>query len=372
MTSHRGDSSVRVAVDVAAVRKQATGVGTYVRRLVEALHEVDPHRFPLIGLRPDSALHGNGSTSSVFRSRHYHTWLQSRADADARGADADLVHYTNAAAPLRRSMPYVLTVHDLSVLRHPRYHPPLRIATLPVMLAAIRGASALIVPSASARDELRAVLRVSARRITVIPHGRASKPSTAPPIDPQPVLDRLRVQAGAFVLSTGTIEPRKNHVRLIEAFGLLARDHPGLRLVLNGGPGWSGRAVLREVDRSPFRDRIVLTGYLPDEEVTALMSTCAVFAYVSLYEGFGLPIVEAMAAGAPVVTSRSTSMPEAAGDAALLVDPLTPAAIARGIASALSAPERLSERGRAWANGRPWSDVAREVITVYDEALNAA
>lgn len=361
----------RVAIDVAPVRPSPTGVGTYVRRLVRALQVPEEARFPLIGARAGSVFDGDQlRVASRFRARHYHAWLQRFADGDSRRTGASLVHYTNAGAPLRSSLPYVLTVHDLSVLRHPRYHPPLRLATLPLILAAVKRARAVIVPSAATKLELVRLFHVDGRRIAVVPHGRDAERPTPDPSERRRVLDRLGLEGSRFLVTTGTLEPRKNHERLIRAFHELATADPGLRLVIAGAHGWGSRQVMRAIAQAPLAQRITVTGYLPEGEVDVLTAACAAFVYVSLYEGFGLPIVEAMAIGAPVVTSGRSAMPEAAGGAAVLVDPWSPSSIAQGIRSAMQDAERLRAAGRAWSAERPWSEVGRETMRVYDRALD--
>lgn len=360
----------RVAIDVAPVRSSPTGVGTYVRRLVKALRTQDGLRFPLIGARAGSVFDDDGlAVASRFRARHYHAWLQRYADGDGHRTGADLVHYTNAAAPLRSSQPYVLTIHDLSVLRHPRYHPPLRVATLPLTLAAVRGARAVIVPSMATQLELARLLHVDRARIFVVPHGRDAERPAPEPGQRRRVLDRLGLDEGRFILSTGTLEPRKNHERLIQAFTRLASADAGLRLVIAGAQGWGSRKALRAIRQAPFAQRIAVTGYLPEREVDIVTAACAAFVYVSLYEGFGLPIVEAMAMGTPVVTSGRGAMQEAAGGAAVLVDPCSSDSIAEGILRAMQDRSRLREAGRAWAAERSWSEVGRETMQVYDRAL---
>jgi glycosyltransferase involved in cell wall biosynthesis len=362
------DPAFRVALDVAPVRAQPAGVGIYVSRLAAALAEQLPAQLALLGRRPDAALDGmDGLPGTPFRRRHYHAWMQLQAVRSVRRLRVDLVHYTNAAAPLVGSAPYVLTVHDLSVLRMPRSHPVLRLATLPVTVTAALRARRLIVPSQATAGELRRVLRIDPDKIIVVPHAAtprtmAEAPAAAPP---------LGLASGGYLVAVGTVEPRKNHRRLIEAFELLVRRGHDLRLVICGDLAWGSRAVRRAIEASPQRERIVVTGYATPEMVSQLIVHSAAMCYVSLYEGYGLPISEAMAAGAAVVTSNTSSMPEVAGGAAVLVDPLDVAAIADGIEQALSRREELVAAGLALAASRSWSDVARETIAVYKAALEA-
>lgn len=353
-------------------------MGIYAGSLARGLARLAPERLTLIGARDEATTldpaRGRVKTMRFRAPRlpsalapNYHAWLQVHADRDARVADANLVHYTNAAAPLRSSRPFVLTVHDLSIIRLPHFHPALRLVTLPVILAAIARARAVIVPSDWVRGELVRGLRVSATRVVVIEH--AAPDSTTEPADPDEVLERLGVARGHYLMSVGTIEPRKNVVRLVAAFEMLADEDRELRLVLAGNPGWRRASIERRIAASKYAHRIVVTGYVPAADVVALTRRAAAFCYVSTYEGYGLPVIEALALGAPVVTSKTTSMPQVAGGAAVLVDPHDVGDIARGIREAIARRDELSVAGLARGTRRSWDDVAAEHWAVYEWAL---
>ena len=365
--------AVRLALDVAPVRGEPAGVGVYVSQLACCLSAAGADGVAFIGARSEARaldLIGNGNARLPFRAPHvgrrsirsYHAWLQMHADSDARAAGAQLVHYTNASAPLRATLPYVLTVHDLSILRMPHQHPATRLATVPFMLAAIARAQAVVVPSDAIRRELTERLRVAAGRCVTIEHAAAE---VVDGVGPNHILERLGVQACNYLLTVGTLEPRKNIVRLVGAFERLARVRPGLKLVLVGASGWRRGAIERRIADSPMRDDIIVPGYLPGCDVTALIRSAAAFCYVSLYEGYGLPVIEALAAGAAVVTSNRSGMIEAAGGAAVLVDPLREDDIARGIGEALERRSALIVAGRERAARRRWADVATEHASVY-------
>ena len=283
-----------------------------------------------------------------------------------RALGARLIHFTNAAAPLICRVPYVVTVHDLSVMRMPMTHPVARWGIIPVNLAAVARARTVIVPLAVDRAGAGTHRRRPAARRGHSPRAGAAPASITNDLS---VLERLGIQPRGYVLFFGTLEPRKNISRLVGAFEIAARERPDLRLVLAGAPGWRYDRIARRIASSPLRDRIVLPGYVDDRELSVLVANSAVVAYVSLYEGFGMPVLDAMALGAPVVTSRTTSMPEAAGGAAVLVDPRDEADIARGIAAALANRDVLSERGRVRAAERSWADVADEHVAVYRHVL---
>ena len=363
----------RVAFDAGPARPEPAGVGVYVHELGTALRRLDPAAIALIGLRRDSSLAaaGDRAASTPFRGRNHQLWLHRHADVDARRVGATLAHYTNGTAPVAARVPFVLTIHDLSVLRHPRYHPPLRVATAPLTVFSAARARAIVVPSEASRREVRRLLHVAARRLVVVSYApRERQPADAPATEA--LMRRLGLQPGRYVLAVGTLEPRKNQRRLMAAFEMLADEDADLRLVLVGSPGWRSDGVREFAATSRHRDRIVIEPWLPDPELESLLRSAGVAAYVSLYEGYGLPVIEAMAAGVPVVTSARSSMPEVAGGAAVLVDPLDVGAIATGLRDAFARREHLSAAGRARAAPRSWLDVAAEMQSIYRWAARAA
>ena len=352
-----------VAFDAGPVRARPTGVGVYVRELAHALRRLRDGDIHLIGARRAGPLATDASTL-MGGDRHL-AWIVRRADADARGCGAGLAHYTNAVAPARTSMPFALTIHDLSLVRYPHYHPGPRLAVVPFMAWGAHRAKRVIAPSRSTADEVHRLLRVPARRIEVIEEAPVRGPDPRAE-ERDAVLDELNLAGRRFVLTLATLEPRKNVVNLVRAFERLAGDEPDLWLVLGGGSGWRTRAIERALATSSAAGRIRRLGYVRDLARSVLLRECAAFAYVSLYEGYGLPVVEAMDAGAPVVTSNLSSMPEAAGGAAVLVDPHDPDAIADGLRHALGAATELRVAGRARAGSLSWDRAARETNAVYE------
>jgi glycosyltransferase involved in cell wall biosynthesis len=329
----------------------------------------------LIGARPEASLlaAAHGVPRREFSARAYHAWMQLAAERDARALGARLIHFTNAAAPLHGRLPYVLTVHDLSVARLPLTHPIARWAIVPVNLVAVARAAAVIVPSHFTARELGRI-GVNRRRLVVIRHAPtlgadARVQATGERADLN-VLARLGLEPDRYVMYFGTLEPRKNLARLVRSFERIARERPELKLVLAGAPGWRYTGLARRIAASPHAERIVISGYVSDTDLAALVRHSAVVAYVSLYEGFGMPVLDALALGATVVTSTTSAMPEAAGGGATLVDPYDEADIARGIAAALHDRSTIVERGAAALVDRTWADVAAEHAEVYRHVLS--
>jgi len=262
-----------------------------------------------------------------------------------------------------------VTVHDIMPLRFPQlFRPWYRNYVRVVLPRLARRARAVISVSAAVKREIEEWLRVPAERITVIPHGvdPVFRPLVADDARASAVRRRYSLPS-TFALAVGSIEPRKNLPRLIEALETLRR-RPGsadISLVHAGPEGWRPEAATSSITR--------FLGYVPTEDLAALYSLARVFVYPSLWEGFGMPVLEAMACGCPVVTSNLSSMPEVAGEAAVFVDPYSTEDVARGVAVAwedASLRDRLVALGRERAAQFTWARAARETVAVYEAALD--
>lgn len=368
------DDPMIVAFDVGPVRNRPAGVGLYATAMANALAEALPSgALRLIGRRPDAAGLPEAVPSSPRSPRlPYRAWVQLRSARDARLAGADIVHYADGLVPIVRHGRTVLAVHDMSVVRQWRTHPWRRYARIPFVLLSPRLADLVIVPSRSTADEVMRLCGVSADRIKVIPYAPQRNIGPADEVTIAEVLPRYGLARGRYVLALGTIEPRKNHLRLIAAFEALARRgeiDDDLVLAIAGQPGWGHEKVLAAVAESPASGRIKVLGYAPGDDLPALLTGAGAAVYVSLYEGFGLPVVEAMACGVPTVTSDCSSMPEVAGDAGFLVNPLDIADIARGLTEALEADtsDRAGARARAIAQAATfsWARTADRCAQLY-------
>ncbi|MDP9330622.1 MAG: glycosyltransferase family 4 protein [Actinomycetota bacterium] len=353
------------------------GIGTYVRELGGVLFdaenvEVVPFHSswhtPPKGRAWYPAVEVPGSIRTLYPS-----WdLFGRPALPAALADADVVHATNHAAvpPVRAGQRLVVTVHDLTFQRFPEaFTRRWRWLYRAGVRAAVRRADALLVPSRSTADDLISA-GADPDRIHVIP--LAASVATSP--DPADALARLRVPV-PFVLNVGTLEPRKNQVRLVRAYRrMVATTGLPHALVLAGPNGWGTDELFHEL-ATDGPGRIVRTGSLPPEDLDALYRSADAFAYPSLYEGFGLPVVEAFARGVPTLTSNTSSLPEVAAGAALVVEPTDEASIASGLERLLTDrafAEQLGRRGLERAATFSWEATARATIEVYRLVMGAA
>jgi glycosyltransferase involved in cell wall biosynthesis len=279
-------------------------------------------------------------------------------------APASVVHGTNFVVPPVRGAAAVVTVHDLTFARFPEMVTPEVRRMVPALRRAIDRGAWVHTPSQFVASEANEFL--GTERIVAVPHG---VPRIALPPTPLGGL----VGDSQFILAMGTLEPRKNISRLVAAFGAVAASHPGLQLLLAGADGPAKPAVLAARASLPpgIQKRVHMAGYVDERLRATLLSRASVFAYPSLYEGFGFPVLEAMAAGTPVVAGDAGAIPEVAGDGALLVDPIDVDAIAEGLTRVLDDPalaENLVRAGRKQAAGYSWRRAAEGLTALYHRA----
>jgi glycosyltransferase involved in cell wall biosynthesis len=283
----------------------------------------------------------------------------------------DLAHAPVFVAPLAASCPLVVTIHDLSFLRLPHvFHPAKRLYLNVFTRASVRRAQRIIAVSTHAAEETARLLGVQRGRVDVICHGVDSEFHPRSPEEVRAFRER-RGLPERFLLFVGTLEPRKNLVRLVEAFARLRE--PGLKLVLAGGRGWSYEEILARVEDLELEEEVVLPGFIPGDELPLWYNAATLLVYPSLYEGFGMPILESLASGTVVLTSDRSSLPEAAGDGALLVDPYDVDAIAEGMHQLLTDEllrRELRRRGMIHAARFSWAQMAIETVGVYRRALS--
>jgi glycosyltransferase involved in cell wall biosynthesis len=285
----------------------------------------------------------------------------------------DVCHFTNGLAPMANPFPTVVTVHDLTVWRFPEHHFTRRLLVMKALLPiAVRRAAAVIAVSESTKNDIVDILGARADKVHVVHEGVAG---SFRPLE-KGQLDDLRSRLALpdrFVLHVGTIEPRKNLVRLLEAFAEVSRGLPH-HLVLAGRRGWKYSDVDSSVERLGLTSVVHFLGYVPENDLVALYNLADALVYPSLYEGFGLPALEAMACGAPVIASDRGGLGEVVGAAAEHVDPESTASIAQALRRVLTDQERSAElraEGFKRAGGFRWSRAAQETRTVYEQIIRA-
>jgi glycosyltransferase involved in cell wall biosynthesis len=302
-------------------------------------------------------------------------WLSQalRLPLDRLLPQAILFHATEHLLPYLRQAPTVLTVHDLIFERLPEHHKVMnRIYLRQAMPLFCRRATAIIAVSESTRRDLVALYGLPSTKIVVIPE------AAAPHFRPQSVEQIARVRARftlppRYLLTVGTIEPRKNLSRLVNACGPLFRDGSVDALVIVGGRGWLTEEFFAHLERSPWRERVILPGYVPDEDLPAVYAGAALCVQPSLYEGFGLPVLEAMACGAPVCAADTTSLPEVGGDAARYFPPTDTVAMTEAMHAVLddaSLAAELRLRGFKRAAQFSWERTASETLDLYRRLLS--
>jgi glycosyltransferase involved in cell wall biosynthesis len=371
-------SGGRVAFDVTIARTNRMGSGMYARRLLEALCPLMGERLSPIDFRFATPLtHRKTIRDRAATLAHDLWWTQVAALAAARACDAKLLHMPAMLAPLRSPLPVVLTVHDLAIIRFPeKYRVWHRTSSRFFLPRLVHRVNAIVTGSEATKADLVELLDVEPERVHVIPYGVGGKFS--PPTTDDHHVERVRQRYALprdFLMTVGTIEPRKNLVRLLKAVEHLTRsqrEFAKLHLVHVGPMGWRSEDVPRTVASLGLQDRVHFLGFVPEDDLLALYHLARAAVYPSVFEGFGFPVLEAMASGCPVVTSNCSSLPEVAGDAAVLVDPTSIESIAGGIARLWEDDvqrQELSCRGLRRAAEFSWERTARQTMSLYDRVL---
>lgn len=370
-----------VGIDARAALSPKTGDRTYILNLLRGLAalklDAGQWKFQLLLDRPD--LEGILPYSLNFEvvaleAANSRMWTMRALPRHVQRAGVDLVHL-QYLAPLFLSCPYVTAIHDVVWRAMPETFPRLHRAIMNAQMPrTARRAAKVICGTQSAAHDIEKYLPVRGKNICVTPYSidpRYYEPVTAAQIEQ--VRRKYELGAAPYVLSVGVLQPRKNLPHLIEGFEQCLKNHSDWphQLVIVGKKGWGEE---QSAIANP-KSKITTTGYVADEDLPALYAGAACFAYPSLYEGFGLPIIEAMACGAPVLTSHNGAMSEVAGGAAQLVDPLSVESIAGGLEAILGAPERasqLQQLGKARAAEFSVEKQAQATLDVYAQVLQSA
>jgi glycosyltransferase involved in cell wall biosynthesis len=368
-----------IYLDISAAVHRRAGLGRYAESLARALIQQQPGRFGFFynrehGIEPLAGLE-QVPTRTVglgYKPWRMLVWLGQLAGLgfDRLLPGAELFQATEHLLLPLREVPTVLTVHDLIFRYHPAHHKPLNRwylnLTMPLYC---RRASHIIAISEQTRRDLLAAYGLPPAKITVI--YEAADPRFRPQSAESVAAVRARYGLpNRYLLFVGTIEPRKNLTTLLEALNRIRDREPRIKLVIVGRKGWLYEGFFRRLRELSLEGEVIFTGFVPDEDLPAFYTAAALFVFPSLYEGFGLPPLEAMACGVPVVCSNTSSLPEIVGDAALTFDPLDAEEMAATIEEALRHEvlrEEMREKGLRQAAKFSWEKTARETRRVYRE-----
>lgn len=374
----------RICLEASAVLQQQAGLGRYAAGLIQGLMTIDPDGDYAISYNKSQSVNPDPPldmlpryTSSLGNKpwRLYNALSYFGAPLmEGFFNGVSVYHSTGHLLPRLRGVRTVFTLHDLIPLRFPEYHLPLNRIFLRVMLPRfLQQADAIVAVSAHTRRDAIRLLGTDPQKITVISEG----------VDPRfrPVTEAGRLAAvraayhlpDKFILYVSTIEPRKNHITLLRAYAAMREQHSEVGLVIAGSRGWMWQEFFRVLERQGLENEVRVIGWVPDSDLPALISAATVFACPSLYEGFGLPPLEAMACGTAVICSSSSSLPEVVGEDALLCGPQDVDGWRDALSRVLQDDEirgDLEARGKDRAAGFTWEAAARDTRAVYDRVMD--
>jgi glycosyltransferase involved in cell wall biosynthesis len=377
---------VRIGIDCTAAVHQRAGIGRYTRGVIGALAELgSKHSFVLMvagsggepresgGGLADLGIPENFSINELPLRNGFWTvvWHRLRVPfpADLLTGTVDVFHSPDYLLPPLRQGKKVVTVHDLSFLRYPEAaEPSLRAYLSASVRRSVREADLVLGDSESTRQDVIELLGVDRDRVEVVYPGVGQAFRAIEDQHHLAVVRELYALERPFILNVGTLEPRKNLATLLDAYAALRRRGLEHRLVIAGGRGWLYDGVLRRVEELSLKEDVLFLGYVAEEHLPALYCLADLLVFPSLYEGFGLPPLEAMACGTPVITSDSSSLPEVVGEAGLMVPAQDPEALAEAIAMLLADPglrEDLVRKGLSRASQFTWQAAGEKLLAIY-------
>jgi glycosyltransferase involved in cell wall biosynthesis len=370
--SRRRGWGMRIGIDANPIFLRKGGIGYYTQNLLEVLTQVDTNHeyflFKTVKNQPDYPLPllARPNVRIIQTSKHWQKWR-------CRREGVELYHGTNFRLRGKGKIGNVITIHDLAFKRYPHFLKKQWGQSLSFLKTKrdAQRADRVIAVSRHTAEDIVEFFKIDPQKIRVIYHGidevfhhGVSEDSVSM------VKQKFHIQTPSYLLFVGTLEPRKNLPTLIRSFQSLPNLHSEFSLVLAGGFGWRYDEVV-ELSRG-LENRVILTGYITPEELISLYSGASLFIYPSFYEGFGMPLLEAMAMGVPIVASKTSSIPEVVGNAAFLFDPLSAEDLATAISRMIedsSLSDSLRVKGKQRVKMFTWDRAARETLSCYEEVL---
>jgi glycosyltransferase involved in cell wall biosynthesis len=355
---------MRIGFDTTALAVPKSGVGVYTENLLTHLYQQLDEGDSITELHKPT---GGGINKTL--------WMQSLLPLRLLRQRMDVCHFTNNVGPVWTPCPTVLTIHDMTLWLYPEHHYRKRLVSMrPFIPIAARRAKAIIAVSQSVKEDIVRILHVPADKVHVVYSAPSEQFRRLPP---NPFKDvALRQQYNLpdqFILYVGTIEPRKNLVRLLQAFATLQKESTQ-RLVIVGSKGWKDAEFFATIEQLGLQQSVRYLGYLPQETLIRLYNMASVLAFPSLYEGCGLPVLEAMACGTPVVTTCQGGLIEVVGDAAEFVEPTSVESIAHGLRYVLSDEARqneLRDKGYKQVAQFSWHNTSAQTRQLYEASTQA-
>ncbi len=368
---------MRFSVDAHAIGCHLTGNEVYIRNLLQEFARLDSTSDfiayvskPGAHLQLPAAIRTSRVSANPFRRLGLDLSMRLRYDKP------DLLH-VQYTGPIGCAVPLVVSIHDVSYLEHPQYFPRLRSAQLRFTVKRTAEAAArVLTPSEFSRRAILRHYKLDERKVVVVPNAVSSSFRPVERAAAAAAVEEKFGIRGPFVLTVGDLQPRKNHLGLLHAFEETLRQHPHLphRLVFVGKETWYSKVLHRAVVRSGIADRVHFTDFVEDPDLLHFYGACDLFVFPSFYEGFGLPILEAMACARAVACSSSTAMPEVANAAGILFDPYSVPEMSRAIADVLLDEElraRLERLGSNRAASFTWERAAERTLDVYYDVIGA-
>ncbi len=366
---------MRIGIDATAMPVELYGAGNYIFHLIQTLLRVDTENeyvvftksihTPIFRTFRRAQLVPLSFSSRLFRV----AWEQTVLPVLVRQHRLDLLHSPHYTMPVWRTCRSVVTFHDMTFYLYPEMHLLSKRLFFGAMISlSARRADALIAISVSTRADTIRLLKTKPEKIFTVPYG--IDPSFHSMVDPS-ALNEIRARyhlPQKFILYVGNLEPRKNLPTLLRAFARVIEKDGAWNLVMAGSRGWKDAKVFSTVKELGLADRVSFPGFIPQFDLPVVYSLASVFVYSSLYEGFGLPVLEAMACGVPVITSNISSMPEIVGGAGILVDPHNEVELAEAMQRVLTdraLHDKLARDGRERSKQFSWERTARETLAIY-------
>lgn len=374
----------KIAINTLAMKSFKHGMGTYIGNLINHVLETDKKNeyllyvseinFPNLKIPPDAKV----KIKFIPKNRVLRIlWEQILLPIDLLREKVDLFHGPAFTAPLFKTSKQLITIHDMTWWTHPEAHEGVKVWYFKTMIRlCARRADCITVNSQSTKNDLMRIIKVQDSKIVLIYHAANER---FLPVTDNSRLDEVKKRyqlPERFIFFVSVLEPRKNLNGLIRAFAGFRDKHPELshRLIIGGGRGfgWKNESIFKLVEDLGLKERVRFLGFVPDDDLPAIYSLADLFVLPSFYEGFGVPVLEAMMCGCPVITSNVSSLPEVADDAAVLIDPYDIDQLTLALEKVLDDPklrQSMSSRGLINARRFSWGKVVRETLDLYERIL---